>query len=77
MTDSEETFFTIEQIVAIMAICAHTWRDGVRDHHYPQPYRGKFNKHFWKKSDIELLINLIVDGVWTPKSVWEDLTSTQ
>lgn len=77
MGTSNEVFFDINQLSTIMGIKPHTLRDMVARGNYPQPHPGEFNRHFWRKSDIELLIQMIIDGIWKPDSLWDDLTSTQ
>ena len=77
MDNSPEIFFDIEQLSQIMRVGAHTIRDLVKGGHYPPFCPGKFNRHFWRKSDVELLIKLIVDGTWKHDLIWKDLTTTQ
>lgn len=76
MENSNEVFFDIEQLTKIMRVGAHTLQDMVRRKNYPQPFPGEFNRQFWRKSDIEMLITLIVAGIWKPDSIWDDLMKT-
>lgn len=76
-TSTSEVFFDIHQAVKIIPVSKHVFRDNATKHKcFPPPLIGEFNRHFWKKSDIELLIQLIVDGIWTPTSIWDDLIET-
>lgn len=73
METSNEVFFDIEQLSEIMGVKCHTLRDMVKHGNYPPPCIGEFNRHFWRMCDIELLIRLIVAGIWKPDSLWDDL----
>jgi hypothetical protein len=78
MENSTEVFFDINQVTEIIPVSRHTFRDGAtKKKHYPPPVIGEFNRHFWKKSDIELLIRLIAEGIWNPESIWDDLIETR